>query len=469
MQTIIGVKFRNTSKIYYFDPKDLDIHYNDHVIVETVRGVEYGTVILSPMQLEDEKVPQPLKDVIRIATELDSEREAENRVKEKEAYKICKAKIAERGLEMKLIQAEYTFDNSKVLFYFTADGRIDFRDLVKELASIFRTRIELRQIGVRDETKILGGMGICGRPLCCHTYLTEFAPVSIKMAKEQNLSLNPTKISGCCGRLMCCLKNEADTYTALSKGLPAKGDQMTTPDGRHGEVHSVDILRQRIKCVVEIGNDEKEMQEFHVSEITFIPHSKKPKGQQNQPKAEKKKRENAGETDFDTFENAEDNEAGKGRRNRKFDDASVDAPRNRKADEASADGAKNRKVSDTTADGAKNRKNDEYSADGSKNRRADELSDDNTKNRRFEEASDDARSGRKDRKYDEASGEMNGENSREKRQRPRKQADGQPSGENKTQTGQDEAIKARKRRRRNHSRRRQSREGEQAQAPQADE
>ena len=280
MQTIIGVKFRNTSKIYYFDPKDLDIHYNDHVIVETVRGVEYGTVILSPMQLEDEKVPQPLKDVIRIATELDSEREAENRVKEKEAYKICKAKIAERGLEMKLIQAEYTFDNSKVLFYFTADGRIDFRDLVKELASIFRTRIELRQIGVRDETKILGGMGICGRPLCCHTYLTEFAPVSIKMAKEQNLSLNPTKISGCCGRLMCCLKNEADTYTALSKGLPAKGDQMTTPDGRHGEVHSVDILRQRIKCVVEIGNDEKEMQEFHVSEITFIPHSKKPKGQQ---------------------------------------------------------------------------------------------------------------------------------------------------------------------------------------------
>jgi hypothetical protein len=289
------------------------------------------------------------------------------------------------------------------------------------------------------------------------------------MAKEQNLSLNPTKISGCCGRLMCCLKNEADTYTALSKGLPAKGDQMTTPDGRHGEVHSVDILRQRIKCVVEIGNDEKEMQEFHVSEITFIPHSKKPKGQQNQPKAEKKKRENAGETDFDTFESAEDNEAGKGRRNRKFDDATVDAPRNRKADEASADGAKNRKVNDTAADGAKNRKNDEYSADGSKNRRADELSDDNAKNRRFEEASDDARSGRKDRKYDESSGEMNGDNSREKRQRPRKQADGQPSGENKAQTGQDEAIKARKRRRRNHSRRRQSGEGEQAQAPQADE
>ena len=192
---------------------------------------------------------------------------------------------------MKLIQAEYTFDNSKVLFYFTADGRIDFRDLVKDLAGIFRTRIELRQIGVRDETKILGGMGICGRPLCCHTYLTEFAPVSIKMAKEQNLSLNPTKISGCCGRLMCCLKNEAETYAYLNKNLPNKGDQMTTPEGRHGEVQSIDILRQRIKCVVDMDNDEKELQEYHISEITFIPHSKRPKGQAaQQPKAEKKKK-----------------------------------------------------------------------------------------------------------------------------------------------------------------------------------
>jgi cell fate regulator YaaT (PSP1 superfamily) len=291
MTTIIGVKFRNVSKIYYFNPGDFDVHYNDHVIVETARGIEYGTVVLSPMQLEDEKVPQPLKDMIRMATPEDSEREAENRRKEKEAYKICKEKIAERGLEMKLIQAEYTFDNSKVLFYFTADGRIDFRDLVKDLAGIFRTRIELRQIGVRDETKILGGMGICGRPLCCHTYLTEFAPVSIKMAKEQNLSLNPTKISGCCGRLMCCLKNEAETYAYLNKNLPNKGDQMTTPEGRHGEVQSIDILRQRIKCVVDMDNDEKELQEYHISEITFIPHSKRPKGQVNQqPKAEKKKK-----------------------------------------------------------------------------------------------------------------------------------------------------------------------------------
>ena len=291
MTTIIGVKFRNVSKIYYFNPGDFDVHYNDHVIVETARGIEYGTVVLSPMQLEDEKVPQPLKDMIRMATPEDNEREAENRRKEKEAYKICKEKIAERGLEMKLIQAEYTFDNSKVLFYFTADGRIDFRDLVKDLAGIFRTRIELRQIGVRDETKILGGMGICGRPLCCHTYLTEFAPVSIKMAKEQNLSLNPTKISGCCGRLMCCLKNEAETYAYLNKNLPNKGDQMTTPEGRHGEVQSIDILRQRIKCIVDMDNDEKELQEYHISEITFIPHSKRPKGQQaQQPKAEKKKK-----------------------------------------------------------------------------------------------------------------------------------------------------------------------------------
>ena len=291
MTTIIGVKFRNVSKIYYFNPGDFDVHYNDHVIVETARGIEYGTVVLSPMQLEDEKVPQPLKDMIRMATPEDNEREAENRRKEKDAYKICKEKIAERGLEMKLIQAEYTFDNSKVLFYFTADGRIDFRDLVKDLAGIFRTRIELRQIGVRDETKILGGMGICGRPLCCHTYLTEFAPVSIKMAKEQNLSLNPTKISGCCGRLMCCLKNEAETYAYLNKNLPNKGDQMTTPEGRHGEVQSIDILRQRIKCVVDMDNDEKELQEYHISEITFIPHSKRPKGQVNQqPKAEKKKK-----------------------------------------------------------------------------------------------------------------------------------------------------------------------------------
>ena len=280
MQTIIGVKFRNTSKIYYFDPKDLDIHYNDHVIVETVRGVEYGTVILSPMQLEDEKVPQPLKDVIRIATELDSEREAENRVKEKEAYKICKAKIAERGLEMKLIQAEYTFDNSKVLFYFTADGRIDFRDLVKELASIFRTRIELRQIGVRDETKILGGMGICGRPLCCHTYLTEFAPVSIKMAKEQNLSLNPTKISGICGRLMCCLKYEEDHYEATRKRMPRVGREVVTPDG-NGTVVDLNILKETVRVRIPKG-DSAEQKDYPLEQVQRVQSARPAKKQRTE-------------------------------------------------------------------------------------------------------------------------------------------------------------------------------------------
>ena len=206
MTKVVGVRFRNVGKIYYFSPKDYEIKTGDHVIVETARGIEYGKVVLAPREVGEEDVVHPLKEVLRVATKEDDEREAQNRVREREAFKICQKKIREHGLEMKLIDAEYTFDNNKVLFYFTADGRIDFRQLVKDLAAIFKTRIELRQIGVRDETKILGGIGICGRCLCCHTYLSEFAPVSIKMAKEQNLSLNPTKISGVCGRLMCCLK-----------------------------------------------------------------------------------------------------------------------------------------------------------------------------------------------------------------------------------------------------------------------
>ena len=210
----------------------------------------------------------PLKSVIRIATPEDDETEAKNREKEKEAYKICLEKIAKHGLEMKLIDAEYTFDNNKVLFYFTADGRIDFRELVKDLAAVFKTRIELRQIGVRDETKIMGGYSICGRPLCCSTYLTDFAPVSIKMAKDQNLSLNPTKISGMCGRLMCCLKNEQDTYEYLNSRLPDVGDRVTTSDGLKGEVHSVSVLRQLVKVLVEV-NDEKELKEYKVSELKF--------------------------------------------------------------------------------------------------------------------------------------------------------------------------------------------------------
>ncbi|MBP3877297.1 MAG: hypothetical protein J6E44_04995 [Lachnospiraceae bacterium] len=290
MPWIIGVKFRNVGKVYYFDPVDFTIRYHDHVIVETARGIEYGTVVLTRTEIDEEKLTLPLKPVLRMATEEDTAHEQENRQKEKEAYRICKQKIAEHNLDMKLIEAEYTFDGSKVLFYFTADGRIDFRDLVKDLAGIFRTRIELRQIGVRDETKILGGIGTCGRPLCCHTWLTEFAPVSIKMAKDQNLSLNPTKISGTCGRLMCCLKNEADTYAYLNKSLPNKGDYVTTKDGLHGDVQSVNILRQTVKVIVETGDDEKELQEFDVKDITFIPKAKKQKFlQEKQQKAEGKK------------------------------------------------------------------------------------------------------------------------------------------------------------------------------------
>ena len=268
MTRVIGVRFRTAGKIYYFDPGKLDIKRNDHVIVETARGIEYGTVVGDPREEEDDKVVQPLKAVLRVATPKDDEQEAANKQREKEAFKICLEKIRKHDLQMKLIDAEYTFDNNKVLFYFTADGRIDFRELVKDLASVFKTRIELRQIGVRDETKILGGIGICGRPLCCHTHLSEFAPVSIKMAKEQNLSLNPTKISGVCGRLMCCLKNEEETYEELNRRLPNVGDFVTTEDGLKGEVHSVNVLRQLVKVVVDV-DDEKEIQEYKVEQLRF--------------------------------------------------------------------------------------------------------------------------------------------------------------------------------------------------------
>ena len=277
MEKVVGVRFRNVGKIYYFNPKNYKVKVGDHVIVETARGVEYGRVVLEPRSVKEDEVVHPLKEVLRVATKEDEEHEAENRLKEKEAFKICKKKIREHGLEMKLIDAEYTFDNNKVLFYFTADGRIDFRQLVKDLASVFKTRIELRQIGVRDETKILGGIGICGRTLCCHTYLSEFAPVSIKMAKEQNLSLNQTKISGVCGRLMCCLKNEQETYEELNRNLPGIGDIVTTPQGITGTVQSVNVLRQMVKIVVDV-NDEKEIQEFPVRDLKFRLKKKKGKG-----------------------------------------------------------------------------------------------------------------------------------------------------------------------------------------------
>lgn len=275
MAKVVGVRFRNVGKIYYFNPKNYKVKPGDHVIVETARGVEYGKVVLAPKEVADDQVVHPLKEVLRVATQDDDDRETYNREREKDAFKICQKKIREHGLEMKLIDAEYTFDNNKVLFYFTADGRIDFRELVKDLASVFRTRIELRQIGVRDETKIRGGIGICGRPLCCHTYLSEFAPVSIKMAKEQNLSLNPTKISGVCGRLMCCLTNEEETYEELNSHLPANGDHVTTPEGLRGDVQSVNVLRQLVKVVVTLDNDEKEIREYPAAELKFKPRRKK--------------------------------------------------------------------------------------------------------------------------------------------------------------------------------------------------
>ena len=268
MVKVVGVRFRSAGKIYYFDPAECDMKVGTHVIVETARGVEYGTVMIAPREVADDKVVQPLKSVIRVATKEDEKQERRNKEKEKDAFKICLEKIAKHKLEMKLVEAEYTFDNNKLLFYFTADGRIDFRELVKDLASVFRTRIELRQIGVRDETKILGGIGICGRELCCKSYLSEFAPVSIKMTKEQNLSLNPTKISGVCGRLMCCLKHEEETYEELNRRLPNVGDHVTTDDGLKGEVSSVNVLRQLVKVIVDV-DDEKEIKEYKVEQLRF--------------------------------------------------------------------------------------------------------------------------------------------------------------------------------------------------------
>lgn len=267
MAKIVGIRFKRTGKIYYFSPGDISINEGDHVIVETARGIEYGTVVIP--EREEKNIVQPLKNVLRLATEEDTLHEADNKKKEMEAFVICLDKIKKHGLEMKLIDCEITFDNSKILFYFTAEGRIDFRDLVKELASIFHTRIELRQEGVRDETKTLGGLGCCGRELCCHSYLTDFVPVSIKMAKNQNLSLNNTKISGVCGRLMCCLKYEENVYEELIKKLPSSGDEVITPDGMRGTVSSVATLSQKVKVLVDISDDEKEIREYNASELEY--------------------------------------------------------------------------------------------------------------------------------------------------------------------------------------------------------
>ena len=277
MTKVIGVRFRTAGKIYFFAPGKFDIKQGDNVIVETARGVEFGRVVSGPKDVKDEEVVQPLKSVIRPANDQDRKTVEKNKQKEKEAFKICQEKIRKHKLEMKLIDVEYTFDGNKILFYFTADGRIDFRELVKDLAAVFRTRIELRQIGVSDETKIRGGIGICGRPLCCSTYLTEFSAVSIKMAKEQNLSLNPTKISGVCGRLMCCLTNEEETYEVLNSQLPSVGDTVTTKDGLTGVVHSLSVIRRQVKVVVNLEDDEKEIREYQADDLKFKPRRKKQK------------------------------------------------------------------------------------------------------------------------------------------------------------------------------------------------
>lgn len=276
MQRVIGVTFKSAGRMYYFDPaeyKDISIH--ETVIVETVRGVEIGKVVMTEKMIEPSEDILPIKPIIRVATNEDKEKIQNNASREKEAFDICLQKIKEHGLDMKLIDAQYTFDDNKILFYFTSDGRIDFRNLVKDLAAIFRIRIELRQIGVRDAAKLTGGLGPCGREMCCSAFMNDFTPVSIKMAKNQNLSLNPSKISGTCGRLMCCLNNENDTYIELNKLMPSVGDTVRTKDGLVGEVKSVNILRQNVKVIVELDKDEKEERTYPVSELKFKPSKKK--------------------------------------------------------------------------------------------------------------------------------------------------------------------------------------------------
>jgi cell fate regulator YaaT (PSP1 superfamily) len=269
MIKVAGIRFKKAGKIYYFDPGNLDINKGDNVIVETARGIEFGECVTGLKNISEEDIVSPLKSVIRKATEQDENQHKENKIKEKEAFNICLEKIQEHRLVMKLIDVEYTFDNNKVIFYFTADGRVDFRELVKDLATIFRTRIELRQIGVRDESKMVGGLGPCGRPLCCSSFLGDFVPVSIKMAKEQNLSLNPTKISGICGRLMCCLNYEQDTYEDIRKRLPRVGAVVETPDGK-GEVVSNSVVKELLKVKIKTRDGEEIVREYKIDKVTLI-------------------------------------------------------------------------------------------------------------------------------------------------------------------------------------------------------
>lgn len=266
MTTVVGVRFKKAGKIYYFDPDVIDVKFNDFVVVETARGIEFGHVVVGPKEITEDEIVSPLKKVLRIALDEDFDIHRENTRKAKEAIGICQEKVAEHGLKMKLVDVEYTFDNNKVIFYFTADGRVDFRELVKDLAAIFKTRIELRQIGVRDEAKMVGGIGPCGKMVCCAQFLGEFEPVSIKMAKEQSLSLNPTKISGLCGRLMCCLKYEQETYEELLKKMPQIGSIVITPMGKGTIIDSYTLL-ERVKVKVKLKDDTGEIFQYHINEI----------------------------------------------------------------------------------------------------------------------------------------------------------------------------------------------------------
>ena len=266
MATVIGVRFKKAGKVYYFDPNEFWPKPGENVVVETARGLELGEVVTSARTVADEQIVAPLKKVVRIATEEDVERAESNARREAEAFSICQEKVAKHKLEMKLVSVEYTFDNSKIIFYFTANGRVDFRDLVKDLASVFKMRIELRQIGVRDEAKMLGGLGSCGRPICCGAFLGDFQPVSIKMAKEQNLSLNPTKISGLCGRLMCCLKYEQDNYEAVLKRVPRVGKDIVTPDGV-GVITEINAIKERVKVRIRTTDDSFDIREYSIDDV----------------------------------------------------------------------------------------------------------------------------------------------------------------------------------------------------------
>lgn len=416
MAKVIGVHLRNGGKIYYYDPGDNEIHLHDHVIVESNRGMEYGKVMTLPREMDDRYFKHPPRKILRMANEEDARIDEKNHEKEDEAYRICKQRIREHNLDMKLVEAEYTFDNNKLIFYFTADERVDFRDLVKDLAGIFRTRIELRQIGVRDETKLIGGIGICGRELCCRAYLEDFAPVSIKMAKEQNLSLNPTKISGVCGRLMCCLKNEEEAYEYLNKKLPRKGDEIKTQDGRVGEVQNVNILRQRVRVIFEV-DDTREVEEFDAADLVYEPGVHK-KAHHSKPQAKAP---------------AKSGRNGKDGADRKGQDGSDRKNQNRKDQDESDRKNQNPGRRDQDSENRKNQNRKDRSVEDRKNPgRKDRDSEDRKNQPRKDKAED-----RKGNAI-ESSGEKNGDGERKRNRRPRRNRDRKNQNPNSNREGRPE-------------------------------